>query len=198
MKIIHYFRTMNDNNGNIKELLRQVQNKLGRSLATPSDFDALLLAVMQTTGERMSISTIKRLVGYVNDSHEPSNATLSVLARYVGYRDWTDFTMQGEDPTSGSLSQEIVQSDHLHAGDEVEMQWRPNRYCRLKYLGNKRFEVMEVRGSKRLSEGDTLDVMLFALGQPMMATNHEHNGTTKPFYIAGRTHGLTHLAIAQK
>ena len=86
---------MNDNNGNVKELLRQVQNKLGRSLATPSDFDALLLAVMQTTGERMSISTIKRLVGYVNDSHEPSNATLSVLARYVGYRDWTDFTMQG-------------------------------------------------------------------------------------------------------
>ena len=78
---------MNDNNVDIKELLRQVENKLGRSLATPSDFDALLLSVFQTTGERMSISTIKRLVGYVNDSHEPSNATLSVLARYLGYRD---------------------------------------------------------------------------------------------------------------
>ena len=65
----------------------------------------------------------------------------------------------------------------------------------MRYLGNKRFEVVEVRGSNRLSVGDTLDVMLFGLGQPMMATNHEHNGTVKPFYIAGRTHGLVRLAI---
>lgn len=198
MKIIHYFRTMNDNNGDIKELLRQVENKLGRSLATPSDFDALLLSVFQTTGERMSISTIKRLVGYVSDSHEPSNATLSVLARYLGYRDWIDFTLRNEDPTSGSLSQEIIQSDHLQIDDQVEMEWLPNRYCRMRYLGNKRFEVVEVRGSNRLAVGDTLDVMLFGLGQPMMTTNHEHNGTVKPFYIAGRTHGLVRLAIVKR
>lgn len=32
----------------------------------------------------------------------------------------------------------------------------------------------------------------------MMATNHEHNGTVKPFYIAGRTHGLVRLAIVDR
>ena len=111
---------MNDNKGDIKELLRQVQNKFGRTLATPSDFDALILQVSQTTGERVSISTIKRMVGYVNDNHEPSNATLSVLSRYLGYRDWHAFTLRNEDPASGSLNQDIIQSDQLKTGEEVE------------------------------------------------------------------------------
>ena len=195
MKIIHYFRTMNHNQRDISELLRQVENKLGRSLRTPSDFDALLLAVSQSTGERMSISTIKRLVGYVNDSHEPSNATLSMLARYVGYRDWTAFKLRHEDPTSGSLNKEIIQSNSLNPGDEVEMEWLPDRYCRLKHLGDSHFEVVEVRGSNRLAVGDTLDVMVFGLEQPLMATNHLHNGQLKPLYIAGRTHGLARLTL---
>lgn len=186
---------MNEKSGDINELLRLVQNKLGRSLATPSDFDALLLSVSQTTGERMSISTIKRLVGYVNDSHEPSNATLSVLARYLGYRDWQAFKLRNEDPTSGSLSHEIIQSDQLNIEDEVEMEWLPDRYCRMRYLGQHHFEVIAVKGSNRLSVGDTLDVMVFGLGQPMMATNHTHDGKLKPLYIAGRTHGLARLSL---
>ena len=189
---------MNDNKGDIKELLRLVQNKFGRTLATPSDFDALILQVSQTTGERVSISTIKRMVGYVNDNHEPSNATLSVLARYLGYRDWHAFTLRNEDPASGSLNQDIIQSDQLKKGEEVEMEWLPDRYCRMKYLGNRHFEVLEVRGSSRLNVGDTLDVMVFGLGQPMMATNHLHNGNVRPLYIAGRTHGLARLAIVKR
>lgn len=188
---------MNDNQRNIYQLLMLVENKLGRSLRTPSDFDALLLAVTQTTGERMSISTIKRLVGYVNDSHEPSNATLSVLSRYVGYRDWTAFCQRNEISTSGSLNKEIIQSDNLNMFDEVEMEWFPDRYCRLRYLGNGQFEVVAVKGSNRLTIGDTLNVMVFGLGQPLMATNHNHNGTIKPLYIAGRTHGLNQLSLIQ-
>ena len=179
----------------IDELLRQVQNKLGRSLTTPSDFDALTLDVTQTTGERLSMSTVKRLVGYVNDNHAPSHHTLSILSRYVGCRDWNDFVQRVNDTTSGSLCAQLVQVDKLVPGDEVELEWLPHRHCRLRYTGSHRFEVVAVEGSSHLSVGDTLSAMLFVQGQPLMATNHRHEGVTRPVFVAGRTHGLTRLVL---
>lgn len=187
---------MNASEHEIDELLRLVQNKLGRSLASPSDFDALSLAVSQeNASDRLSVSTVKRLVGYVGDRHAPSNSTLSILSRYVGYRDWTAFRQRLTNPTSGSLNDEIIQVNRLNVGDEVEMEWLPNRYCRLRYQGEHHFEVVEVQGSSRLAVGDTLDVMVFGLGQPLMATNHRHSNKKRPLYIAGRTHGLSALRL---
>ena len=198
LKIIHYFRNMNETQHDIDELLRLVQNKLGRSLTTPSDFDALTLAVSQLTGDRLSISTVKRLVGYVNDSHSPSNATLSILSRYVGYCDWTAFKNRLNDTTSGSLNEEIIQTDHLTVGDEIELEWLPDRHCCLRYLGETRFEVVAVSGTEHLSRGDTFNAMVFGVGQPLMATNHQHGDETKPLYVAGRTHGLSRLVLHRK
>lgn len=177
----------------IRELIRLVEAKLGQPLMAPADFNLLSLEIERSLNEKISISTIKRLVGYVNDEHKPSITTLNLLARYTGYPNWIALQMQIDDVTSGSLNEEVIQSSRLVQGDEVELEWLPDRRCHVRYLGTHRFEVMEVSGSKHLSAGDTFETMVMCIGQPVMATNHNHGNEHKPIYIIGRRHGLSAL-----
>ena len=71
-------------------LKKEVENKMGFSLKAPTNFDALISRVLKETGETLSISTIKRLWGYVSQSSTPRLSTLSILSRFVGYRDFDD------------------------------------------------------------------------------------------------------------
>ncbi len=186
---------MNVNPDDINALMRLAEIKLGRSLVTPYDFNVLTTAVQKKTGTSISRSTIKRLVGYVNDKHHPSPTTLNNLARYVGYRDWAAFLARTSEPTSGSLGDEVVQTACLTPGDRLQLEWLPDRRCTLRYDGNQRFTVEAVEGSHSLATGDTLDIIVFSLGQPLMATNHRHGTDTHPLYVAGREHGLTALRL---
>lgn len=184
---------MNVNEHEIKELIRLIENRLGRSLTAPVDFSILSLEIEKTLNETISISTIKRLVGYVNDEHKPSITTLNLLSRYVGYHNWATLQLHIDDTTSGSLNDNIIQSDSLAIGDEIEMGWQPDRYCHVQYLGSHRFEVLKVVGSKHLQRGDTFEALVMCLDQPVMATNHRHGDECRPVYIIGRRHGLSLL-----
>lgn len=184
---------MNITDHEIKELIKMVETKLGRPLAAPVDFSLLSLEIEKTLNETISISTIKRLVGYVNDEHRPSVTTLNLLSRYVGFNNWQTLQLHLDDTTSGSLSEDIIQSSSLVAGDELEMEWLPDRYCHVRFVGNNRFEVIDVRGSKHLQVGDTFETLVLCLGQPVMCTNHMHGDEQRPIYIIGHRHGLSAL-----
>jgi len=184
---------MNITDHEIKELIKMVETKLGRPLAAPVDFSLLSLEIEKTLNETISISTIKRLVGYVNDEHRPSVTTLNLLSRFVGFKNWQTLQLHLDDTTSGSLSEDIIQSSSLVAGDELEMEWLPDRYCHVRFVGNNRFEVIDVKGSKHLQVGDTFETLVLCLGQPVMGTNHMHGDEQRPIYIIGRRHGLSAL-----
>ena len=90
---------MNITDHEIKELIKMVETKLGRPLAAPVDFSLLSLEIEKTLNETISISTIKRLVGYVNDEHRPSVTTLNLLSRYVGFNNWQTLQLHLDDTT---------------------------------------------------------------------------------------------------
>ena len=83
----------------IHELIEAVKTKYSNSLATSTDFEEFSLYLQKHTGDIISASTLKRLWGYVRDTHEPRGHTLDILSRYVGYHNFDDFckwhTMQG-------------------------------------------------------------------------------------------------------
>lgn len=72
-------------------LLAEVEQRMGKKLRTPGDFDEMLLRMRMTTGDSLSLSTIKRVWGYVRSNSNTRLHTLSVLARFAGYEDWDDF-----------------------------------------------------------------------------------------------------------
>lgn len=75
----------------IGELRQAVEEKVGHHLRTPRDFDHLHDLLFQEQGIMVSVSTLKRIWGYVKSDSQPRSSSLDILARYVGYSDYEAF-----------------------------------------------------------------------------------------------------------
>ncbi len=174
-------------------LKKETERKADRRMSTPMDFDFLSLKIKETIGETVSPSTIKRLWGYVSSSHTPNESTLSVFARFVGYRDWKEFLfLQKDNASSSFLECEQIQASLLKEGDMLELQWKPNRYCRIIYLGNFCFRILEVKNSK-LQPQATFRATLFCVGQPLFLSGLSLDGEEGQTYVVGKREGLSHV-----
>lgn len=77
-------------------LKAKIEARLGRNLCVPRDYDLLSESIQQATGEHVSATTLKRLLGYLKEGSQPRQSTLGIIARYVGYRSWQDFCEQNQ------------------------------------------------------------------------------------------------------
>lgn len=75
----------------IERLKDAVVAVFGQTLDAPTDYERLSTDIQKRTGELISVSTLKRLFGYIKPGTIPRPSTLSVLARYVGSAGWSDF-----------------------------------------------------------------------------------------------------------
>lgn len=85
----------------IERLKDAVIAVFGQTLDAPTDYERLSADIQKKTGELISVSTLKRLFGYIKPGTIPRPSTLSVLARYVGSAGWSDFCSKcsmAEDP----------------------------------------------------------------------------------------------------
>ncbi len=179
----------------IVELLLLVEKRYVKPLRTTTDFDEFSFHLEQQTGQAISTSTLKRLWGYVNDSHMPRSHTLDLLARYVGYEHFSGFCLWLKSSTaynSSFFSTKQLSAKELVPGSEVEIGWSPNRYLRLLYKGDAFFEVAESKESK-LRKGDCFEVASFLMGQPLSLSYVLRDGIRTSPFIAGRNGGLTLL-----
>jgi len=65
---------------------------------TNEDFATLSERLFETTGVRLSVSTLKRVWGKVKYDSSPTLATLNTLARYAGFEGWRDFLQRASAP----------------------------------------------------------------------------------------------------
>lgn len=114
------------NDSEITRLKEAVAGTFGKTLDSPTDFDALALSIQGKTGEYISPTTLKRLFGYVKSATVPRTSTLSVLARYVGKTGWSDFSAQ---PVHQEPAEQPAQSEPSEPSAPVE-----RKGCIRKYL----------------------------------------------------------------
>ena len=186
---------MNIHKPEITELLSFVEQKYKKNLQTTTDFDEFSLYLRQDIGEQISTSTLKRLWGYVNDSHIPRQQTLNALTRYIGYDNFKQFCTWLKSSTaykSSFFTTKQLLSNELHLNQELEIGWAPNRYLRLRYQGNGVFLIIKALQSK-LQEGDTFEATSFFLEQPLYLPYILRNGIRTSPFIAGRNGGLTFI-----
>lgn len=55
------------------------------------DFEKVSDLIYEKTGDRLSVSTLKRIWGRIRYESSPATATLNVLARFVDFPDWRGF-----------------------------------------------------------------------------------------------------------
>ncbi len=135
-------------------LLKRVEHKYAKPLATTSDFDAFSNHLNQEYRILLSPSTLKRLWGYVNYFHKPRTTTLDLLANYVGYDHFYEFVKLMENEKG--KNKEILFSnliEVMNEGECFEVTWNPNCYLLLQYQGNYTCRVIETRNTM-LKPGD--------------------------------------------
>lgn len=176
-------------------LMSLVEQKFSKCVKTSSDFYSLAQEIESETRERISASTLKRMWGYVNMTPVPRKATLDVLSKYIGMKDYKTFCGNLKDSEvfqSRFFTADFINSCSLAPESRVEIGWDPDRKVTLKYIGDCLFEVESSCNSKLLP-GDRFEVANFIKGYPLYISRILRNREYTPSYMAGRQGGINHL-----
>ncbi len=182
----------------IKELIKSVNIRYGKEPITPSDFSILSEEIEMVTGCSISVSTLKRLWGYVKGYANTRRYTYDVLCKYAGYKSWAVFLQKLNDDGAQSdfFTTKALRSDSLNVGDCVEVTWQPNRHCLFEYLGDQRF-VVRISENAKIEIGDRFKCDVFRAGQPLYLDEVWHKGSLAA-YVAGQCNGVLFRVIPLK
>lgn len=176
-------------------LMSLVEKKFHKDVKTSTDFYSLAQEIETETGNGVSASTLKRMWGYVSTTSTARQATLDILAKYIGKKNYKTFC---EDLKSGNAFQsifftaEFINASDLKVGDRIEIGWDPDRLVVLKYLGDSAFEVETAINSK-LEPGDRFVQSNFIKGYPLYISRIQRGDKYTASYVAGRQGGINHL-----
>ena len=177
----------------IKCLRSDLEQRVGQQLQSPADFQLLIQQIWEKNHAVLSLSTIKRLWGYVESNGAPRLSTLNTLAQFLGFTDWNAYLVALEQrggTESAMFTGEGIQTADLQAGDRIAVAWQPNRQCTFRYLGDNQFVVEESKNAK-LQRGTIFSAARFMIGQPMYLDNILLADGTRTSYVAGKRNGLT-------
>ncbi len=178
-------------------LLDEVENKYGRRIATTTDFESLSVVIEHQIGEMLSASTLKRLWGYVTLNPTPRIATLDILSRFVGHKDFKSFCASLKESNvfaSTFFSAKYQTVSELVSGVGVTIGWAPNRLVKLRYLGDFQFEV-ECSENSQLLPGDRFELSEIIVGYPLFISRILRNGEYTSSYVAGRQMGINMMKV---
>ena len=178
-------------------LLDEVEQKYGRRIATTTDFESLSVVIEHQIGEMLSSSTLKRLWGYVSLNPTPRIATLDILSRYIGHKNFKAFCESLKESkafVSTFFTSKYQTVSELTPGVIVTIGWAPNRVVNLNYLGGFQFEVLSSENSQLLP-GDRFELSEIIVGYPLYISRILRNGEYTPSYVAGRQRGISLMKV---
>lgn len=173
-------------------MISQVEEAASVRVSVPKDYDLLSEKIFARTGQYLSPTTLKRLWGYINDGVKPSATTLTILARFLGYRDCQHFLESNdmEKESDPVMSRRVDVNTELRPGDSLVLTWLPDRVCRVEYAGNLKFTVVESTNT-RLQPDDTFCCGLFIEGEPLYIDNLFQADSRMPVaYVCGKKNGI--------
>ena len=176
-----------------QRLKKEIETALGRELRTPKDFEYLRECIYSRLQIMISRTTLMRIWGYLDEKVIPRESTLSILAQFLGYRNWEEYQQNSpsseEEGSSPVLSRRLNVANDLALGDCLRLTWQPERVCDIRYLGEQRFIVTDSKKT-RLKKGDTFECSLIVEGEPLYLDNLRQ-GTRPPIaYICGKKSGV--------
>lgn len=178
-----------------------LEKSIGRKLNTTTDYQYLEGVVWGRTNKMLSLSTLKRVWGYVEGYCSIRRSTLDILAKTVGYTSFevfvNDYCNSEEAVSSKRLLTTVFSEQDVPVEGRVEITWNPMRRVLLKHLGKCKFVVEESENSK-LSVGDTFSCLAFCLNQPLYLSEYVHKGSAPGYFVVGNKGGLTSVRVENR
>lgn len=181
-------------------LLRsEVERVLGFALQQYGDFVRLEENIMLRHREHISSTTLRRFWGYQSDQPgELREASLDVLAHYVGYKNWKQFiSTDVSGVQSGRGDGRKVNVSELRSGDKLRLLWNPGRDVVVRFEGQDLFTVLESKNSK-LREGDTFHCHTFIDDMPLVLTCLVSQGLPPTNYVCGQKNGIRFFHLSKE
>lgn len=180
----------------LEALVRITNENLGYEPTTPSEFNDLLMRIQKTTGHTLSLSSIKRLWGYVKYNGEFSSTTLNILARFNGMKDWESFKRSVEtevpvtnDDDSGFHSDSMIDTGRYRPGDRLELSWDDGKGCEAVCVEHMRFRIVKSANIK-LKEGDIVTFHTLCIGHPVHVSDILRDDMLFTSYVGAKRGGL--------
>lgn len=173
-------------------LFSKVEATLGQKINTSNDFDYLSKDIEHRTGKSIGVSTLKRIWGYVNDSHTPRLSTLNVLAQYAGFKDWEAFSNNNNtyETESGFVKLRSLNVDNLEPGSIIRLTWQPDRKCVVLFRKDKTFVVIKSEKT-RLIPNTTFTCKNLYAGESLLLENVRIGDEGCPgIYQIGKINGI--------
>ncbi|MCQ2223729.1 MAG: hypothetical protein MJZ35_08085 [Bacteroidaceae bacterium] len=177
-------------------LRKEVEQTLGMPVRTPKDFDLLSNKIYEKTHEQINSFTLKRFYGYI-DRGRCSRATLDIISRFAGHRDWLAFLQKKkEENTAESSSEEIASlltADQLQVGDLIKLTWQSDREVLVRYIGDECLTILDSKNSKlRTGEVYQCNAIVNKLPLVLKGVKDSHGNTlsTAKVYVCGKKHGI--------
>lgn len=180
----------------LKNLIKITNRNVGFTPSTPSDFNALSMMIKCKTKDSISLSSIKRLWGYVNYESFPSPTTLNILARFNGYDNWEEYLIDNistdESEASEFFSDYMINVSSLSAGENIRVAWSEDKWCLIECLSDSRFKVVDSNNIK-LKAGDTLGLHTICVGLPFYAFDIKRGDEVIAGYIGAKENGIVSI-----
>lgn len=174
------------------EILReQIVASIGRKVQTPKDFSYLSECIYNRLHQCISPTTLKRIWGYQQDEGPSRISTMNILAQFCGYKDWDSFSEdcdKGLNQSSAIITRNLFAQD-LKIGDIVQLYWAPDRFCKIKYLGEHRFLILESKNTK-LQPENTFKCDVFIENEPLYIYDLVQDKLSGVCYCAGKKDGI--------
>lgn len=182
---------------NDNEILRRIKEKCGVSMTKSADFEILAQAIKDQTNESLGVNTLKRLFGYKTDKVVPRLSTMDVIAQYLGCTDYESMIKElGEDADISLFTPiDSIEVKDLEKGTQLRVSYEPNRVFFLTYLGDMKFIVNEVEGSRNILKGDVLTITQLAVGHRLIVAHVTRDGEDLGTYEAAKYKGLKSVEI---
>ncbi len=178
-------------------IVRITNENLGYEPTTPTGFNDLSRQIKQITGESLSLSSIKRIWGYIPYDGEFSPTTLNILARYNGIKDWETFrkSIQSNpqpDDESGFHDDKIIDTTKYKTGDRIVLSWNDGKECELECVNPMRFRVLRAENIK-LRSSDIVTVHTLCIGQPVYISDIIRGDIQFTAYVGAKKGGLLRI-----
>lgn len=180
-------------------ITRLLKERANLPLNKSVDFEILAQAIKDKTGEGLGTNTLKRLCGYKTRQVEPRHSTMDVIARYLGFSDYDSLIMEiGEEADISMFSpMEIIEAANLNIGRHIKVTYEPNREVELEYVGDNRFIVINVKGSRNIHVGDIMTISRLAKGHRFVASHVWRDGVDLGVYEGAKQQGISELTISE-
>lgn len=147
----------------------------------------------------ISRNTLRRIWGKINDDTKQRISTLSILARFIGYKDFEQFCLErkdGDPNSSPIIARKISVVDGLMPGDRIRLTWSENKVCDIEYNGSLHFKVIRSENT-RIKPGDTFLCSLIIEGVPLYIDQLQQNGAPPTAFVCGKNSGVRFELISE-